>query len=350
MLSAVNPEMLQLARHSRDLTQKQLAEITGITQGYLSKFEMGVADVPESQVRKIARALDYPVTFFWEPGAIEGPGISNAFHRRRKTLPVNRLKQIQAAANILMLHIRRLRDGIEISVKNQFRAYDIEEFSCAADVAQAVRAEWRLPIGPVKNMVGLIEAAGGIVVKRDFGPSKFDAQSQWIDGEVPLFLVNSATSADRLRFTLAHEIGHIVMHHAAVTPDIELEADMFASEFLMPKHDILPDLPPVSLHRVMNELKPKWKVSMAALIRRAHDLGVISHAQYRRFFSQLGALGYRTREPMPLPDENPVLLDKIIDAYQTEAGYTVEDMSRLLRIYPHEFRTQYLAQPSLKYT
>ena len=105
---------------------------------------------------------------------------------------------------------------------------------------------------------------------------------------------NSPT--DRARFTLAHELAHLIMHRIP-TPDSEGEADRFASEFLMPARDIAADLNGFSLQKAA-VLKPYWRVSMAALIQHAEDLSKITEWQHKNLNIQknkLNGRGLRSR-------------------------------------------------------
>ena len=104
------------------------------------------------------------------------------------------------------------------------------------DVARTIREAWMLPSGPIPNMVQIIEDNGGIVVPCDFGTDLLDAMSQRIDGLPVLFFVNIHVPADRVRHTLAHELGHMVLHTTNLKDDEEMEreADDFAGSFLLP--------------------------------------------------------------------------------------------------------------------
>ena len=174
-----------------------------------------------------------------------------------------------------------------------------------------------------------------------------DAQSGWFGGLPTIFFANKNTPTDRLRFTLAHEIGHVIMHHIPTT-NIEEQANRFASSFLMPRQDIIPELTPFSLERAMS-LKLKWKVSIAALIMRAFDLGILTKSQKRRFFTLMGVAGYRTVEPVTIPDdEQPTTIHQLIKAYQQEYGYSTVDLCNMLSISETDFRVRYLQAPPLR--
>ncbi len=341
----INSEMLVLGRKSRGLTQEELAERTLISQGHLSKYEIGEHEVPREQLAKIADVLGYPESFFFQAEEITGLGVSVLYHRKKQRLGKKKLKQIEALVNVLSLQLRELLSKCEITGASSFPQYDIEEYDYdPKKIAQVMRAQWRLPIGPVKSLIGAIENACGVVIKYDFGTQDFDGLGFPLRGIGPFFFMNKDIPTDRLRFTLAHEIGHVVMHRAKLTMEIEREANEFAAELLMPKDDIYEDLRPFSLERAAR-LKLKWKVSIAALGRRARDLGVISESQYKRFCARLSTLGYRMKEPIALPEEKPSLPGKLVEVLQRELKYSYQEMAAIAHCKLGEFLVNYLGRP-----
>lgn len=56
---------------------------------------------------------------------------------------------------------------------------------------------------------------------------------------LPCIFLNRSQPADRLRFSLAHELGHLIMHRVP-TLQMEEEANAFAAAFLAPAKDIRP--------------------------------------------------------------------------------------------------------------
>jgi Zn-dependent peptidase ImmA (M78 family) len=133
-------------------------------------------------------------------------------------------------------------------------------------------------------------------------------------------VINTDAPTDRQRFTLAHEIGHCV---CAPDPGIDAEemAQAFAGEFLAPSRLVHADLAaaPLTPARLLH-LKPVWRMSAAALLRRAVDLAVITDSRYRSINAQISALGWQTAEPDPLPAEQPVVVPGIVRAAARRAG------------------------------
>jgi Zn-dependent peptidase ImmA (M78 family)/DNA-binding XRE family transcriptional regulator len=346
--SKVNPSMLTLARESRGLTQSQLAKKVGISQSALSKYENDMLRVPPEHLREIATVLHYPETFFTRTKEVYGFNSACMYHRKRQSISVSDLRYIQARINVKQDHLEQLLRSAEIDSVKTFPRYDIVEYEDVEIIAGLVRQTWSLQPGPIKNLVSTVERAGGIIVPLEFGTRKLDAMSQWSTNMPPIFFINEEMPWDRIRFSLAHEIGHLVMHQSA-NPNQEQEANLFASALLMPAQDVRIDLADITLQRAA-ELKSYWKVSMQALIHRAYSLGEITESQYRRLFTQLSKMGYRLKEPYAIPAEEPSLLKDLIDVHLHQHNYTIPEMSRLLYLCQDEFLSEYLPdqQPHIR--
>jgi len=338
----VSPDMLILARESRGLTQSALAREADVSQGNISKYESGVLKVSPEHLARIAAVLNYPAAFFSLAERRYGFGSSCTYHRKRQTLPAYEERRLLAEMNKLRIQVARLLNGVEVEATNGFHPMELEDYNgSAANVAAAVRTSWNLPMGPIDNMIRAIEGAGGVVQRQPFGTRKMDAISQWVPGLPPLFMTNVESSTDRLRYTLAHELGHIIMHRVPTGDTMEEEADQFAAEFLAPGREIGPDLTNLKWGD-LGRLKAYWKISMASLIRRARDLHRITDRQYRSLYTQLSKHGYRLEEPGPLPVEEPALLNEILDLHRTEYGYSVQEMSHLLVLNEAEYRERFV--------
>ena len=336
-----NPEMLILARESRGLTQKEFAHETAISQGELSKIETGLREPFGEVVSRLASRLGYASGLFFIDDRIVGSSGNCPYYRKRKSASVKTIRQALAVANIRRIQISRLliSGAAELDTQKQFRRIDIEDHPAGpADIARTVRAMWSLPPGPIQNLTRAVEDIGGIVFRCDFA-SKIDAISQWPTGLPPMFFINQDIPCDRMRWTLAHEIGHVIMHQIP-TEDIEQEANEFAAELLMPAKEIGPQLTELSLPKLAS-MKPYWKVSMAALLKRACDLKTITPRQRSYLWMQMGAHGYRKHEPVPLPQEDPTLVREIVDLHTSQLGFSISELSDMMLMKPPEVRQEF---------
>lgn len=346
---AFNREMLTLARESRGLTQSRLAKLLNTTQGRISKIENGMLLPQDKLVSRLSKMLDYPESFFYQHGPVFGLPIS--FYRRRKTLPKKVLDRVTAEMNIRRTHIEHMLRSAEIQLDRNIPFLDIDEYEGdTEEIARVVRIGWKLPSGPIKNLVEAIENAGGIIIPCDFESDRIDAVSQRLTGLPPMIFVNTSTPTDRIRFSVAHELGHLVMHEYP-TPNMEDEANRFAAEFLMPQRDINSYFKTKLSLRHFAALKPVWRVSMAALLKRAKDLGRISEKSYSYFWLQMGKSGWRRREPpeLDLEPERPTLLNELIKYHTDQLEYNVDELAIAVNEYPHNFQKKYFSrEPHLR--
>jgi Zn-dependent peptidase ImmA (M78 family)/transcriptional regulator with XRE-family HTH domain len=338
--------MVALARESRGLSQSELAKLLSVSQGYISKVESDLLEPNPEMLERLAHALDYPETFFTLSDPVYGPGVTEFWHRKRQAATARQMRVIYAEINKRIIHIERLLRAVELP--EAFHRFDLEEFAGPAEIARAVRGQWHLPPGPVENLIGAVEDAGGVVVRCNFGTRLVDAVSRWVPGLPPLFFLNESLPADRERLTLAHEIGHIVMHRAP-SPTMEDEAFEFAGELLTPEKQIAPYLAGLTLPRLA-ALKPAWRVSMASLITRASRLDVIAPRQATYLWMQMGRAGYREREPAELdfPKEEPRVLRELFEIHRAELSYSIDDLASLLAIHPREIERIYPVQRTVE--
>jgi Zn-dependent peptidase ImmA (M78 family)/transcriptional regulator with XRE-family HTH domain len=346
-MTKFNHHMMILARDARGITQAGLADRMKIGQGTVSKYETGFQDPPEEFVRELGYTLDFPSPFFYEPG--RPYGFPPFHYRRRKKLSVKALARIVAEMNLRRLHLSKLLISFTWKVNTFIPEIDRDEYRgksrtqiTTEEAARIVREMWMLPSGPIPNMVELLESNGGIVIPCDFGTDLIDAMSQRIDGMPVIFFVNINAPTDRLRHTLAHELGHMVLHTTAIKSDEEMEdeADAFAGAFLLPADEIRPQFRRFELRQLAN-LKIYWKVSMAALAVRAERLMLITPYQSKMFWIEMSKLGYRKREPGEPPKEYPHLLRQMIAFHMKKLGYSVKEMADLLLLSVPEFVQMY---------
>jgi Zn-dependent peptidase ImmA (M78 family)/transcriptional regulator with XRE-family HTH domain len=341
-MSEANPEMIVLARESRAVSQRDLAEKLGITQAALSKIEAGIIGVSDVLLRKFSEALHYPPTFFFQQELRLGLGPSELYHyRKRAKLSKKVLDAFHAQLTIRRMQLRGLLASVDIEAHAPFPRLDVDEFGDPAEVARALRAMWHVARGPMRSITKVIEDAGGIVVHFRFGSELIDAISRNVPGVPPLFFMNPDVGGARYRYTLAHELGHMVMH-AVPNPKMEDEANEFAAEFLMPADDIRPMLTGLSVAKLAS-LTPYWRVSMAAILKRAADLKKLSVRAERSLWIAMAAAGYTKKEPVELdfPVEEPSLLSAIIDTHVSRLGYDAEQLAQVVHLFADELAATY---------
>lgn len=319
-----DPSRLTLARELRGLSKAAFARKIDKSPSAVTQFEAGSLRPDASTLRLCAMALGVPVGFFAraERGAFRIPLDSCHFRSLRSARQRDR-RQVLATGSMLLGVLDIAEDYVELPQEDLARVArpgtavgDVEEF------AAEVRAAWGKGLGPLPGVVGLLESRGVAVVPIDQRFHEVGSFSIWHNGRPCVFLVLYAGATTRTRWDAAHELGHLLLHEDAHPGDVALEreADKFAAAFLLPRDTFEMECPTRLVWPHFRELKHRWGVSLAALLRRAHDLGKLSEASYRRGFVHLNRTGERFREKGEPPMERPTVLRTALDAICDEGG------------------------------
>ena len=285
-----------------------------------------------------------PTTFFYQKERVVG--FPHFHYRKRARLGAKVLAHIGATINIRRQHITKLLRSYERPVEKPIPQYDLDETGLSPEtIAERMRGYWMLRRGPVENLVDLIESAGGIVILCRFGTNLLDGISFRGEGLPPVFFMNRDVPGDRLRFSLAHELGHMIMHSIPSDEErMEAEAHRFAAAFLMPASDIKPYLTSPKLS-AFGKLKAFWKVSIKSLIKRAHELKVITDNQYRWLNVQYSK-AFGQGEPVSIDVERPSRLRSMVEYHLRELGYSISDLASFLLVNPDDLEKAYVQKPS----
>jgi len=332
----VNPDMVILAREFRGLTQKELALKAVVTQPQIARVEAGIEQSASDEVLdRIAKALNFPMSFLTSNENRLGFGSSSVFYRKKSSLTAANRKQIEGVTNLTRIAIKKTLAAVDIQARLKLPKMDLDEEGCTPkQVAERVRASWLIPDGAIQNLTVLVESAGVIIVESDFGTNGIDGTSIWVAETPPFVFLNKNLPPDRYRFTLAHEVGHLIMHDMP-RESMEDEADEFASELLMQTSEFKastfqfgskPTL------RQLAQIKPYWKVSIASMIMKLHQLNQISDSQKKSFFIMMNNAKIRMNEPQGFEKETPLLLKKIISASIKENGFSENQIKDFLKL------------------
>jgi Zn-dependent peptidase ImmA (M78 family)/DNA-binding XRE family transcriptional regulator len=308
----ITPDRLRQARELRGLTQTALARQVGVHPSAIAQLETGRMQPSPAVLDALGRATGFPVAFFTRPSGPALPPGSLRF-RARAALTARQRRQAWAYAQMLYELMASLAAQTEYPAPRLPRL-DSDPVAAATLTRQALGLASDRPIGP---LIRTLERHGVWVLAIPVPLPRRDACSAWAggDGATPVLVVAATPAGDRRRFSVAHELGHLVLHHTPEgTPHaLEQQADAFAEAFLLPVAAMRVALvPPITL-TTLADLKTRWGVSLQALIRRALTLEIISPSQYRSLSTQLGARGWRTREPIAVPVERPRALRQLAE-------------------------------------
>lgn len=329
-----SPGRLRLAREMRMMTRTAVALATQVTPAAVSQFERGDArPVPQTLLR-LAAVLDFPVRFFAvsavpssREATPDGDRPDQGYFRSLRSIAITHRRRALALSHL----VHDLADRLNQTVRLPDR--DIPHYTvrpeagpaAAENCAVEIRTAWGIPPGPIPNVVREMERHGVVCARYHAGTQDVDAFSVPFPDWPVAVLGDDKAKRDRERFSAAHELGHLVMHHIrdAGSKEIEDQANRFAAAFLMPASDIRAELPVTASWRDLVMLKKRWGASIGALLRRAMTLNVMPETTYLQAVRSMSGRGWRVNEPGDLgTGEAPQLLSLAASAAE-QAGLTI---------------------------
>jgi Zn-dependent peptidase ImmA (M78 family)/transcriptional regulator with XRE-family HTH domain len=345
MTDTFNHTLLLLARQYREKSQSEVADAAGLNQGHYSRIENGL--LPEGpaadSVERIAKALNFPVEFFYQTERMVGLPLSvHPFHRKKQSVGEKALKKVHAELNLRLIHLRRLAESVETDRLLPLPFVDVDDAGGPREIARRLRAAWMIPPGPIQNLTDLVEKAGIFVISCKFD-APIDGVTMNVPGLPPCIFLNNSAPADRMRASLAHELGHVIMHRIP-TDTMEDEAYTFGAELLLPEKELRRELigDRITLEKLAR-MKARWRVSMQFILFQAQEIGCVSTYQAQYLWKQISRRGWRTREPLEteFAHEATALFPRVLNLHREDLAYQVPEFQQLLRIYPNDLRALY---------
>jgi Zn-dependent peptidase ImmA (M78 family)/DNA-binding XRE family transcriptional regulator len=310
-------ERIRQARELSGLTQRDLAEQVGVAQPFIAQIEANKVLPSRPVLEQVAKVTDVLPTFFEQPPFSSKVKIGSPAFRARKSAKAIERERAFAYTDFQLEQIVTMASKLDLP---HFEPLHLAEGP--AEAAIATREYLGIEQGkPIANLINAVERKGFIVIALPFEIENIDAFCMWteIDLERPVIVLSADKPGDRLRSTVAHEIGHAVLHKSLLGEykNMEEEAHSFGAELLLPEHAMREVITPKFNLTQAGRLKLQWGVSMQFLIKRAADLGIISKRHYRYLFQQLTALGWRLREPanLDIPVEKPRTFRKMVEIF-----------------------------------
>lgn len=313
MISTIVPSRISEAREARAMSMEDLAENIGVTRQSVSKYERGIVNPSPKMLQAISFSLGFPVEFFYKTETNSTAGSSPLFFRSKSKI-ANKVKsackyQVKWTDEIkkqLEIYV----DFVERDLPTIDRNYEDLTFEDIEELVLAIRKNWGLNDDPIGDLIGLLENRGVIVTQ--FSTSNFcafkgiDAFSCWKDGTPYILYHSTQKSAVRTRFSILHELGHLIMHSSISEDDsakkqivdlADMQADRFAAAFLLPATSFPKDIHSTSLAS-LKVIKQKWGAAMSAIIKRCETLKLLTENQIDYLRRQMTTQKYWHREPL----------------------------------------------------
>jgi Zn-dependent peptidase ImmA (M78 family)/transcriptional regulator with XRE-family HTH domain len=344
-----DPARLAQARRISKISKAELHRRVGVSAAAIGQYERGEVRPRAETVSALSSALMVPPGFFAHGRPRVQVDIAEASFRRLRSTTV--AQQQQATAYVeqaweLSCYLEENVEFPELKLPEWAHA-DSNDTPDPVTAAGAMRQHWDLGSEPIQHLVYQLEQHGILTVffsmKEDSAldeKSRIDAFST-IALPRPMIVLtpDKANDVMRHRFSAAHELGHVVLHHGRQGTDSQLErqANMFAAEFLTPHEAIRNQLPRRINFNRYEELSQRWGVSVQSLLYRSRELDLISDSTARRAYITLNSLPRRSVPIHDYPGERPELLKAAIELLDG-AGVSLAQIAADLQLTPRHVR------------
>ncbi|GAA5524704.1 hypothetical protein Maes01_01261 [Microbulbifer aestuariivivens] len=314
-------ERLMRARKAAGLSMSALATEVGVSANAIKKYEHGETMPTSANLLKLAKALGVRTEYFFRPLKVDLQGVE---YRKRANTPQKLLDQINGDVMDQAERWTELLDLYPDSVEPvpPFCLPDglpdqVTSFEQIEDIAILMRSAWALGLNPIPELIDTLESKGIMIISTDIeAKKKFDGLAGTIDS-TPVVVISSHHPGDRQRFTLAHELGHLVLSgRLSEGLDEEKACNHFAGAFLLPKPALLQHLGDrrgAIEPRELFMLKHEFGVSMMAILVRVGQCGIISESLQKRYYMTFSKRGWRTQEPgQAYPQEETNLFKQLV--------------------------------------
>jgi len=339
-------------KQARIAAQLSLRELAGKTGNYVSaqvihKYELDKA-IPGSDVLiKLAKALNVKIEYFFRPLKREVV-LGEPAYRKRSTVSQKEILSIHEKTKEVVekyLEVEELFPESRFKIEHPANSIKrpISSFEEIEEFAREVRKKWKLGIDPIVNLVEVLEERGVKVVMIS-SDDKIDGLSTWANDTLPIIVVKENQPSDRLRFSLAHELGHLLMDTMkSINP--EKAADRFAGAFLVPKEAVTIEFGE-SRNRIsifeLQTLRKKYGMSAQAWVYRLKDTGIINEQFYVRIWRVFNREKIFDKElGDPLVKERPKRLEWLVVQAAEERLISQPRAAELLGISLDNFRKEY---------
>lgn len=328
-----DPERLVQARELKGLLKKELAQSVGVTPAAVSAWERGLKKPSQESIFNLSNELEVEPEFF-QASKFSVTSASTAPHFRSLRSTPQRIRNQAYQFGILTATVVDTLQGHLILPAPELPQTEYPQTEHEVEVAaQLLREYWNLGKSPISDLLLQAEKKGIIASINENATASVDAYSMWV-GAHPYIILNPIKNDHyRQRFDIAHELGHLVMHEGAEPGEkvAEEQAHHFASEFLAPTSELLPELPTAINEEAWKRLlylKEKWGLSIQALLFRMRKLKTISENSYRGAMATLSRWNWRRAEPGRITDwDRPALLSKSIELLEAN-GISREQIAK----------------------
>lgn len=336
---------LKRIRLLKNLSLEKAGNLLKMSAPAVAKYEKGKI-IPNSE-KLIEFANAYSVNVIDILKSYNTPKMKfNAFRKKQRLQGQN----LELLKEIIQNNVADYLEVIELNkIKSnniKLKRYLCNSFEDAESAADKFRKDYELSINqPISDLISILENIGSIIIQIDNDDDRFadfDGLSE-IVSNIPVIVLLKSDDGARQRFTIAHELGHLVLDIKNNGLDEEKICNRFASSLLMPKDAVIKEFGAnrdrISFYELI-AFKKEYKVSMQAIVYRLKDLGIISDYLFRKINISFSSMGIRKHEPVKIIPEESYQYKKLVHKLEVDNIISLNKACELLGISIDEYNKE----------
>jgi len=278
------------ARKLKCLSQQDLADNIGVSKQMISKYEKGLSIPNSSKLIKLSKLFDLKVDYFFRSYKVE---LGEVNFRKKSNFSVRKQESLKELIKIKLENYLWLEDilSIDYSFDNIIKNDKINSLRDVEKVVLKLRKKWNIGLDPIHNIIQLLEDKEIKVIELEDVEDKFDGLACFVNGKYPVIVVNSIFPVERKRFTLLHELGHLLLN----LPDCKANekekiCNKFAEEFLLPRSIVIEEFGGKRNHITLPEFistQKKYGISIQAIVYRLVDANIFTLERQKQFYRKI---------------------------------------------------------------
>ena len=350
MINQIFADRFKSARLRNGLSLQDLANKLDnkVTRQALHRYEKGEV-VPDSEMLALlSSAMDVRPDYFFRNTQIE---LGKIEYRKLKRMPVKEEHKVIEQTREYLSRYLELEEilGLENKFVNPLESFGpVTEYKEVNRAANLLREDWKMGKDPISNIAELLEDKHIKVVEISADIS-FDGMQTWVNKSIPVIAYNKNITGkpDRIRFTLLHELAHLLLTFGDITEhQKETLCHQFAGAMLLPDETIIDELGANRSRFSIPELgnvKKQYGISMQAIVMRALSCGIVNDHYTRQFFNMMKQMGWRVDEPIAYEGlEKSNRFDQLLYRALAEEQISTSKAAALKNMKVSEFRSQSL--------
>ncbi len=336
---------LKRIRLLKNLSLKEAGLMLNMSAPAVLKYEKGEIHPDSQKLIEFANAYNVKVLDLLK--TYNAPEMKFSTFRKRQRLQGENLELLKEIIQ------NKVADYLEVIELNEIKTCNnkIKKYSCNNEVdaefaAEEFRKNYKLSINqPISDLINILENIGILIIEIDNSNDKFsdfDGLSEVVN-DIPLIVLLNNSDGERQRFTIAHELGHLVLNIKDQNLNEEKMCNKFASNLLMPKDAVIKEFG-ISRNNIsfyeLRAFKKEYKVSMAATIYRLKELNIISEYLYKKINISFSSKGYKKHEPDPIEPEKSYQFKRLVHKLEVDNIISLNKACELLGITINEYNEE----------